>query len=67
MAKLTFYFNSISDDVENNQIVLFLKRLRTTLHSYKATREQRFVAHTEVPSHFPGGTVVRESACPCRD
>ena len=66
MAKLTFCFNSISDDVKNNQIVLFLERLRTTLHSYKATRQQRFVALTDVPSHFPGGTVVTESACQYR-
>ena len=67
MAKLTFCFNSISDNVKNNQIVLFLKRLRTTLHSYKATREQRFVALTDVSSHFPGDTVVRESACSAGD
>ena len=67
MAKLTFCFNSISDNVKNNQIVLFLKRLRTTLHSYKATREQRLVALTDVSSHFPGGTVVRESACSAGD
>ena len=35
MAKLTFCFNSISDDVKNNQIELFLKRLKTSLHSDK--------------------------------
>ena len=46
---------------------MLFKRLRTTLHSYKATREQRFVALTDVSSHFPGDTVVRESACSAGD
>lgn len=51
MAKLTLCLNSISGDVKNNQIELSLERLRTNLHSYKATREQKFVALTDIPKY----------------
>lgn len=47
---MTFCFNSISDNVYNNQILFVLERLRTNVRGYKAIRE-KFVLFTDVSKY----------------
>lgn len=51
-GKVDILLYSTSDDVKNNQIELFLERLRTNVCDYKATREQKFALFPDVPKYL---------------
>lgn len=51
-GKVDILLYSTSDDVKNNQIELFLERLRTNVRDYKATREQKLALFPDVPKYL---------------